>query len=228
MAGRDQLLNDPEDAFRQAFDGRQACLWSALPGIVTEVDLAQMTCSVQPAIQGTVEDENGRKQSVNLPVLIHVPICFQRAGAFILTMPLAVGDEVLVVFSSRCIDAWWQSGGVQRPMESRMHDLSDGFAIPGPTSQAKLVSGISTTGAQLRSVDGSTYIEISADGKVKINATQTNIQGPVNITGNVNITGALAVSGTVTGSDVIAGLIHLLTHMHTGVTTGSGTSGGPV
>ena len=32
-------------------------------------------------------------------------------------------------------DSWWQSGGIGVPIESRMHDLSDGFAILAPTSQ---------------------------------------------------------------------------------------------
>ena len=106
-----------------------------MPGIVQSVDLATMTCSVQPAIQGTIELEDGSLQTTNYPLLIHVPIIFPRAGNFIITLPLAAGDEVLVSWACRCIDAWWQSGGIQRPMEARMHDLSDGFAIPGPTSQ---------------------------------------------------------------------------------------------
>lgn len=37
----------------------------------------------------------------------------------------------------------------------------------------------------------------------------------------------ISTSGTVTASDVISGLIHLLTHKHLGVTTGGGTSGLP-
>ncbi len=113
-----------------------------------------MTIEAQPAIQGVVEDESGGSEAVNLPLLIHVPIIFPSGGGFLITFPLSEGDEVLVMFASRCIDAWWQSGGIQRPLEYRMHDLSDGFAIPGPRSLPNTVSDISTTDLQIRNDDG--------------------------------------------------------------------------
>jgi len=209
---RNQYINDPVESLSVAFDGRQSNIWTAMPGIVTAVNLSEMTCTVQPSIQGTVELENGTTQSVNLPVLIHVPIVFPSAGGFTITLPLAVNDEVLVVFSSRCIDAWWQSGGIQRPMEARMHDLSDGFAIPGPKSVPNVISSISSTGAQIRNNAGTTYIEIAANGKIKLVTTSS-----VEITGDLNVSG-----------EVKAGTVALKTHIHSGVTPGVGDSGPPV
>ena len=76
------------------------------------------------------------------------------------TYKVKPGDECLVVFASRCIDAWWQSGGIQSPAEARMHDLSDGFAIPGPWSQAAKIEGVSASAVQLRSDDGASCVEI--------------------------------------------------------------------
>lgn len=219
---RNQYINDPVESMSIALDGKQSNVWTAIPGIVTAVDFTEMTCTVQPSIQGTVELENGTTQSVNLPILIHVPIVFPSAGGFTITLPLAVNDEVLVIFSSRCIDAWWQSGGIQRPMEARMHDLSDGFAIPGPKSQPNVIGGISTTGAQIRNNAGTTYIEISADGKIKLVSPSE-----IDITGNLKVTGNISATGEITAhSAAIA--IALTTHKHSGVTTGGGTSGGPV
>lgn len=212
---RRQLINDLETALRLAMDGRQSVMWTALPCIVKSVDLTKMTIEAQPAIQGTVENEAGDKISVNLPLLVDVPIVFPSAGGFTLTFPIAAGDEVLVVFGSRCIDSWWQSGGIQKPAEMRMHDLSDGFAIPGPRSQPRKISNISSTTVQLRNDAGSSFIEIGADGKVNITAT------------SVNITGNLSVSGTVTGGT--ASTPHsLTTHTHSGVTSGGSNTGGPV
>lgn len=176
MADRSQLLNDAEQAMRLVLDGRQSTMWTAMPGIVTAVDLAKMTCSVQPVIQGIVEEENGATQNVNLPLLVDVPIVFPSAGGFTITMPVAANDEVLVVFASRCIDAWWQSGGVNRPMEARMHDLSDGFAIPGPKSQPNVLSSISTTDLQIRNNAGSVYLSIGADGKIGFKNATTDLK----------------------------------------------------
>ncbi len=122
MADRRELLNDEQEALRMAMDGRLSSLWVSIPGIVTKVDFDKMTLEVQPAIQGIVEDQYGNFKNVNLPVLVDVPIVFPSAGGFTLTLPIKTGDEVIVLFASRCIDSWWQSGGIGVPMEQRMHD----------------------------------------------------------------------------------------------------------
>lgn len=159
-------------------DGRQSTIWTAIPCIVNSVDLDAMTCEAQPAIQGVIENEDGSTQNVNLPLLADVPIVFPSAGGFLVTMPMAKGDEVLVVFSSRCIDAWWQSGGINLPMEARMHDLSDGFAIPGPRSQPNVPSGdISSTDLQIRNDAGTTYLSIKANGKIGFKNATTDLKG---------------------------------------------------
>lgn len=226
MGDRAQLLNDNEESLRLAMDGRLVSLWTSMPGIVQSVDLATMTLSVQPAIQAAVEDENGIVTYVNLPLLIHVPIQYPMAGGFALTLPVAVGDEVLVVWASRCIDSWWQSGGVQKPMEARLHDISDGFAILGISSIPNVLPNISADSAQLRNRAGTTYVEISGDGKVKIvSASEIDLNGPVKITGNVNVTGTIIASGEITGGPTA---VPLSTHTHGGVTTGSGVTGVPI
>lgn len=217
MGDRAQLLNDNEEGFRLAFEGKQVAMWTASPGIVVDVNLGEMTCSVKLAILATIENEDGTTQSVEMPPLIHVPIVFPSAGGFTITMPIAAGDEVLVVFSSRCIDAWWQSGGVQKAMEARMHDLSDGFAIPGPKSIPKKISSISSSALQVRSNDGTTYLEVAADGTIKLVAPS-----------GVTIEGDLNVTGDITADHVTASGIGLTTHHHTGVTTGGSNTGGPV
>lgn len=214
---RDQLYNDPEEAFRIGFEGGQSDLWTAMPGIVQSVDWSTMTCSVQPAIKATTTDNNGIVQAVNLPILINVPICFPQAGGFALTFPMIAGDEVLVVWACRCIDAWWQSGGVQIPMEARMHDISDGFAIPGVFSKPNVFPSIATDQAELRNKDGTARIGIKSDGTININAAAgINMMGPVSVTGTIMATG-----------EITSGLIPLSVHVHTGVTPGSGSSGPP-
>ena len=122
------------EAVLAAMSSHQAGMWTALPGIVQSVNLTAMTVEVEPTVQALLTAADGTETWTNIPVLPDVPICFPGGGGFTLTFPVAVGDECLVVFSSRCIDAWWQSGGVQPQAELRMHDLSDAFAIIGPRS----------------------------------------------------------------------------------------------
>lgn len=219
---RNQLLNDPELAIRYALDAVQARMWTAMPAIVTKVDLTEMTVECQPAIKGVITNEDQSETYVNLPVLVDCPICFPSAGGFTLTLPIAVGDEVLVIIASRCIDAWWQSGGVQLPIELRMHDLSDGFAIPGPRSLPRKVSSISPTNAQLRNDAGTTFLEITPTGRINMTAPNG-----VTVTGDLNVTGNVKATQEVTAKQGTAN-VHLSTHIHSGVTTGSGNTGAPV
>lgn len=130
-----------------------------------------------------------------------------------MTFPLAPGDECLVVFASRCIDSWWQLGGVQGQAEFRMHDLSDGFCIPGPKSQPRKIAVASKT--QLRTNNGGTLIEIE-NGKIRVKGTDVKIEG------NVRIEGNLTVTGTTIGNNV-----NLHTHRHTNVQTGPSNTGLP-
>lgn len=249
---REERLDDPEESLRLALESAQAQIWTAMPGVVTSVDLAKQTVSVQPTIQGTTEKPNGDTQNVNLPVLVDVPLMFPRAGGFALTFPVAAGDEVLVVFGCRCIDSWWQSGGVGAPAEARMHDLSDGFAILAPTSQPKKLENVSSTNVQLRDEAGTTFLEVQPGGKIKVTAvTQIDVQAPtlnlkggtvmnlgaptINLSGNINYagdggTGTFALSGNLNhsgGSITSLGKKIDGTHTHSGVATGGGNTGAP-
>lgn len=222
---RRERLDDPEESLRMALESYASQLWTALPASVVSVNLTAQTVSVQPTIQGSVADPAGNVRLVNLPVLVDVPLVWPKAGGFALTFPVAAGDEVLIVFSCRCIDSWWQSGGIGAPAEARMHDLSDGFAILAPTSQPKKLANVSSTNVQLRNYAGDTLVEITPDGKANITgASEINLTAPViNLTGTMNLNGQMTQSG---GSMTIGG-VTFGTHKHTGVQTGGGTSGGP-
>ena len=234
---RAERLDDPEESLRIALESAQANIWTAIPGVVTAVDLTAQTVSVQPSVQGTISSPDGSSQSVNLPLLVDVPIVWPRAGGFALTFPIKANDEVLVVFASRCIDSWWQSGGVGAQAEVRMHDLSDGFAVLAPTSQPRKLSGVSSTNVQLRDDAGTTYVEIAPGGKIKLlGATSIDINAPtvniaatnININGTTTQTGAMNLNGQVTQTGGMSiGGVTFGSHKHTGVQTGGGTSGGP-
>jgi hypothetical protein len=171
-----------------ALEGWQTSIWTALPCIVTQVDLnterQAMTVSAQPTIKVPLYNKQSVASLVQLPVLQKLPICFPGGGGFTLTFPVRVGDECLVVFSSRAIDAWWQQGGIQNQPDVRLHDLSDGFAIVGVKSQPNVLPSISATAVQLRSDDGSTYLELGA-GAVKVS---TGASGTFTTTGGQTVT----------------------------------------
>lgn len=219
-----ERIGDYQEGIRSAIEGFLVNVWTALPGIVQSFDPGKMTLVVQPAIRAAVRDSKGKQTWVELPLLLDVPVVFPAGGGFCLTLPIQQGDEVLVVFASRCMDAWWQSGGIQNQIEFRLHDLSDGFAIPGPRSVPNAFSGISTNTAQLRNLDGSAYIELAAGGVVNIVAP-----GGVNINGATAITGDVAVTGKIDATKEITakGTHTVSAHIHGGVQSGGSNTAPP-
>lgn len=216
---------------RQVVRGDRATVWTALPGIVQSFDASKMTVKVQPAVQAQVQDQGGEWKNTTLPLLTDCPVVFPSGGGYTFTVPLQEGDEGLVVFASRCIDSWWQSGGVQPQADLRMHDLSDGFFLPGVFSQPRKLANVSTTHAALRSQDGQTAVELGPEGIV--------LRGNVLFTGGAVVFddasqvtgpggGALRFNVEVSSTqNIVAGKdtgdqVGLQTHRHT-----SGGSGNP-
>lgn len=224
---RRERYYDPEETLRTALAGFQAGIWTALPCIVQSFDAAAMTVVVQPTIKARVTAEDGAISTIALPLLLDCPVIYPCGGGFTLTFPIVAGDECLVMFASRCIDSWWQSGGIQEQAELRMHDLSDGFALVGVRSQPRVITGISLDAPQLRSDDGTSYVEVAGD-TITINTTaqiianapdvvvncdtaEVNAEESITVTsplstfvGNVIVQGALTVQGLFT---FLAGLV---------------------
>lgn len=223
MDRRQRILN-PEETQRMALDALQARLWTALPGIVQRFDAAKMIVDVQPAVNGWQRDSKGDTTSLQMPVLLDCPVLWQGGGGVTATFPIAVGDECLVVFSARCIDGWWSQGGVKNPPHRRMHDLSDGFVLVGVRSVPRTFA-VNSTAAQLRSDDGSTLIALNPTAQtLALTAPGGITLNGVTIDSSGNVTSPATMTAT---TDVVGGGKHLKTHTHSGVTSGSGTSGPP-
>jgi phage baseplate assembly protein gpV len=239
-------FEDPAELMRLAAESHRADMWTALPGIIQSYDTATMTAVVQVSIQLNQIAPDRSIKPVTIQPLPDVPVVFPRGGGYELTFPIASGDECLLVFSSRCIDNWWDKGGVQPQRELRMHDISDGFAIVGPWSQKTKISKLSTTTTQLRTDDGTMYVEVDKTNKrirlvsagllieVDDSKNQINIAGSDNITilANTQVTlsaptvlvqGDLHVTGQIVGGSGGGDQVTLSSHQHGTGTPAAGT-----
>lgn len=235
----------------QALRGDRSELWTALPGIVQSFDPATRTCEIQPAIQAAITlpayvngkplpGKPGEKVWVDMPKLLDCPVFFPSGGGYTLTFPIAKDDECLVIFSSRCIDAWFGSGGhANQQTMLRMHDLSDGFALVGVSSLPKVIPAISTDSTQLRSNTGTTFVELK-NGNINIVApTAVTVTAPTAIVNSTNTTvNATGVAKVVSPSIILQNAGTALkklvndtfvalfnNHVHSGVTAGPSSTG---
>jgi hypothetical protein len=171
LSDRFPVINDVVESMIRQYDFDLRC---AAPGIIREFNADEQTVKVQLAIKEITYVKNVI-ESKTIPELVDVPLISTRAGNFIITVPVAVGDECLVIFGDTCIDSWWklgedkdnpQSKGAQEPMSIRRHDLSDGFAILAPSSQKIKVGEIvdyATDCLEIRTLDGKNKIQVKDD-----------------------------------------------------------------
>lgn len=246
---RRERIEDINETLLIAMNGWQKDIWTALPGIVTSFDAVAMTCEVQPSIKfkitnpalhtyksdTMVKDPTGEFAWDQFPVLLDCPVQFPGGGGVTLTFPIKPGDEVLVIFASRCIDAWWALGGVQNQAAVRMHDMSDGFVIPQVRSQVRRFT-VSGSAAQLRTDDGSVLIELDPTAKTLhlVAPNGATIDSNTTINGNLHVTGTIVSDVSVT-APLVDGTTNVkfggksgTAHTHSGVQPGSGNTGAPV
>lgn len=147
-------------------------LYSALPGAIVAYDPATQRADIKPQLKFTLRDEfAGKEMLEDLPTICDVPIMFPRFGEFMMTMPVAVDDTVLLVFCDRSIDKWKTNGGNVDPIDLRSHDISDAVAIPGLYPKPEVLPSTLTSGMALGKI-GDTTLQIHIDG------TSINLGGP--------------------------------------------------
>ena len=95
----------------------------------------EKTISCRPVISRVV---NG--QAIPLPEFIEVPPVIIQGGGSYIAEPVTAGDDCLILISERCYDAWYAGSDFVPPLEMRMHDYSDGFALCGINPQASAIS----------------------------------------------------------------------------------------
>jgi len=251
---RTERWEENANAVIAAIDGRQSHMWTAIPGIVQSFNAEHNTVEVQPTIQRKLRQPDGTSIDETLSLCVDVPVHFPSGGGFTMTVPVQRGDECLLVFSSRCIDNWWDRGGVQPQRIERMHNPSDGFAILGTRSKPRALKNVSTSNVQLRSDDGSVFIEIQngqqsgaasqAGGNqvVRIVApTKVRLETPLlEVTGDIHAGGEVQAHALVSATpapsvgfgdpDPLAAPkpVSLSTHLHSGVQPGGAMTQPPV
>lgn len=105
-------------------------------GQIVSFNSAKKTAQVQILFKRQLP--NGT--SVSNPVLVDVPVFTMQGGGAALQLPIAAGDQCVVLFSDRNLDAWYQNGAEAVPMTSRAHDLSDGIALVGVNALTSLLA----------------------------------------------------------------------------------------
>ena len=235
------------EVVQSIFNYQMQGTYTALPGVVLRVinSSGQQLLDVQPCVSLKNRDGTVTQQAPVLNVPYQQPASSVGGTVF----PVAVGDNVLLVFQMRGIDTWkYGQGGLSAPSDYRMFSNQDCVAIPciSPVSKTPSMknkhsgdyevgdtlvfnggteiilkpNGTTVVNSPSKVVVNSPDVEINAT-TVKLNASSTIISGDLSVAGNTTVAGNLGVSGqgSIAGKD-------FLTHTHGGVETGPGTTAG--
>jgi len=215
------------------------------PAIIKSFNPTLQTVTADIAIQRIVDGVDK-----NYTILIDIPIVFPTVQGFHITLPIKKGDEVLVIFADRCIDNWFERGGIQKQAEHRSHHISDGFAIIGINSTPNKITNYDPDNMVIRNTANNQKVTLEAGGNividtvkdVNINCVKANIKASssvaidtpaTTISGTLDVGGAITSAVSTTAPKIIAGTSltvegkEMSKHTHGGVQTGPSSTGVP-
>jgi hypothetical protein len=121
-------MQELDDYLKEYLDYYFTQVHTSFPGVVTGYDSATRRATIQPSLKRRARN----KEYMDFPLLVDVPVLFPGNKKWTIHFPLEKGDEVLVFFSERSLEAWKDVGqdGIEDP-DPRRFALSDAYCIPG-------------------------------------------------------------------------------------------------
>jgi hypothetical protein len=182
-----------------------------VPATVTAVNPVEQTVDVQIAVNNLLFTDLGDFVEEPAVSLSDVPLGCLRGGGFLIWLPVAVGDSVLLVFSDLSTDTWRSGDGTpHKPGFVGVHTSDSPFAFPMFAPDFKILQ---SPGAEAGSVI------IGKDGsaaQIRITGSNIELGGP----SGVPLTDFVALA-----SKVDAAMTLIKTHVHTGVLAGGAVTG---
>jgi phage baseplate assembly protein gpV len=232
----DNSVLTPARDFELQWQRMASQLRCALPGIITAFDSTTQLCSVKPAIR--LKNVDGDTVTyIELPILVNVPCVMPVCQNFVITIPVQVGDQCLLIFADRALDNFIVSGNISNPLmvsedtsAPRAHALTDAICIVGFITSQNKVANYSTDAIEIRPRNSATTVRVQSDKTIVTTGGQvvtvdgskiTMVAGSVSLqvdNSKVTITGDVVVTGNVT-----IGGIPFNTHKHISASSGSPT-----
>ena len=151
----------------------------------------------------------------------NVPYFRLQGGNKAVIIDPEVGDIGMACFCSRDISAMKNARKGAPPGSRRMYDISDALYVGGFLNKTPTHYIQFTDGGIIVSTPGS--VTVNAGSSATVTAPETTINSETTINGSLLVNGNTSVMGTMTNNGTNIGS----THTHSGVQTGSGSTGTP-
>lgn len=192
------------------YDTIQAAITEALANthtllVAKIVGVNETTVDCKPVMNRVIDGEE-----LELTVFPKVPPIFLQGGGSYTAHPIAVDDYCILAVSERCFDSWYSGTDFVAPLDARMFDYSDAFALVGvnPLSTAITIPKVITHIGDVHSEGDQTIIgDINQTGDM-------TIDGNLTVTGDVIVLGNISADGEITAMASGAS-VSVSTHLHT-------------
>lgn len=158
-------------ASQQAVDRFQSTLHTSEPAVILRIDHDAMTVDVQPIIKRLYEDGTSEES----PTILSVPIMMPGTQESLISLPVKVGDSVMLMYAQKDMDQWSISDSNQPTAAAtqRTFDAQDAVAIPGLYSSPRSLNRTSIRKWPLNHNDLVMTMNIGTGSEVQLALTQT-------------------------------------------------------
>lgn len=218
------------DAGLQAFLFQRMLMSNAFITIalVTEVSESGDQVSVKPMVEGFT----GAGDRIPKTEIYGVPVWRLQRGASAVIMPPVVGDIGMIAICDRDISGIKATKESSMPGSSRTHNYADAIYLGGvlnasPSQYVRFRDDGIDVVSPLAVTITAPVVEVNADTSLTLNSASIVMNGPVS-QGDGSFAGDFKFKGNITAQGEVTGKgIKLSDHVHTGVQTGSGSTGKP-
>lgn len=210
-----------------------AHMYTSLPAKVVSYNPATNTVDAEIQVKAPYFNLEGEREFDELPIVPSVPVIWPRGGGFVVTVPLAPGDFVWLMFSTLSLAEWRTTGQVSEPTDARRHSIGYPYALPGAFPDVSPLSPVDTltrTSKMIVGEDGG-QAQIVIDSNpllpsIKVGGNAIDLVALSTPT-NAGLAACMAAANAAIAA--AAGIIaSLADHTHSGVQTGGGVTGSPI
>lgn len=165
------FTQEHSDLLRTTIDAYMLNMYFCLPGKIVLYDPETQYADIEIQLYMQFIDSTLGKY----PVIPNVPVKHPRAqgGACFIHMPLAVGDDVVLVFSQRSLDNWKTYGGINNPNDPRKCHITDAYALIGGSALPDAFMVQDPTAIEI--TNESSTLQVFPDGKFAIKNGTTEL-----------------------------------------------------
>lgn len=155
----------------EAIRARMVETHTALPGVIELFDPATQTAKVRIPLKRHIRNtDTSAETEEEWPILPAVPVWMPHAGSFHVTLPVAPGDECLVLFLERDVSRWYENSQEEAPETRRVHDISDGVALVGLNSKPQRIGSYNASDLVIGNDAGTQSVILRENGDVEVEA----------------------------------------------------------